>query len=169
MTILPDVLEAGLAVVFCGTAASQVSAAVGAYYAGPGNQFWPALYRTGLTPRLLVPPEFWLLPGFGLGLTDLNQRESGADADLSAGGFDVAGFRARIAACAPGIVAFTSKRAAREALGAPVAYGPAPQCIGGSRIFVLPSPSGRARRWWDEAWWQALADVVHAEGVPPRH
>ena len=77
MAILPDVLEPGLAAVFCGTAASRVSAAVGAYYAGPGNQFWPTLYRTGLTPRLLAPPEFRLLPTFGLGLTDLNQRESG--------------------------------------------------------------------------------------------
>jgi len=167
VTILPDVLVPGLTVVFCGTAASRVSAAVGAYYAGPGNRFWPTLYATGLTPRLLTPPEFRLLPTFGLGLTDLNQRESGADADLSPGGFDVTGFRARITACAPGYVAFTSKRAAQEALGGPVGYGLQTVRIGDSRVFVLPSPSGRARRWWDETWWHALADLARA-AVPPR-
>jgi TDG/mug DNA glycosylase family protein len=166
MGILPDVLAPGLAAVFCGTAASRVSAAVGAYYAGPGNAFWPTLYATGLTPRPLAPQEFRRLPTFGLGLTDLNQRESGADSDLPPGGFDVAGFRTRIEAHAPRIVAFTSKRAAQEALGGPVDYGWQATRIGGSRVFVLPSPSGRARRWWDASWWHALAEAVRADSFP---
>ncbi len=41
MDILPDVLAPGLALVVCGSAAGTVSARVGAYYAGPGNRFWP--------------------------------------------------------------------------------------------------------------------------------
>ena len=44
--ILPDVLEPGLRVVFCGTAAGKASARAGAYYAGPGNAFWPTLHRS---------------------------------------------------------------------------------------------------------------------------
>ena len=56
--VLPDVLGPGLRIVFCGSAAGAVSARVGAYYAGPGNRFWPTLHRVGLTPRLLAPAEF---------------------------------------------------------------------------------------------------------------
>ena len=44
MVVLPDVLERGLKVVFCGTALGPTSAQVGAYYAGPGNQFWDVLF-----------------------------------------------------------------------------------------------------------------------------
>jgi len=46
--VLPDVLTPGLQVVFCGTAAGTASAKRGAYYAGPGNQFWPM--------RVRIPP-----------------------------------------------------------------------------------------------------------------
>src|ERR1700677_2388557 len=86
--ILPDLLMPGLRVVFCGTAAGAVSAAKGAYYAGPGNRFWAILAKTGLTPRQLRPDEFaWVLE-FGSGLTDVAKTVSGADADLPAHAFD---------------------------------------------------------------------------------
>ena len=55
---LPDVLRPDLDVVFVGTAAGRRSAAVGAYYAHPGNRFWKTLHSTGLTPRLFAPDEF---------------------------------------------------------------------------------------------------------------
>jgi len=55
--VLPDVLAPGLAIVFCGTAVGTVSARRRAYYAGPGNAFWPTLHRVGLTPRQLLPEE----------------------------------------------------------------------------------------------------------------
>ena len=63
--VLPDVLERGLKVVFCGTAVGPTSAQVGAYYAGPGNQFWDVLFRLGVTPRWLRPDEFKTLLGYG--------------------------------------------------------------------------------------------------------
>ena len=77
--ILPDVLCPGLRVVFCGTAASVVSAARGAYYAGPGNRFWSILAEIKLTPHQLKPDEFRLLPTFGIGLTDIAKTVSGID------------------------------------------------------------------------------------------
>ena len=79
MTVLPDVLQPGLNVVFCGSAVGAASARLGAPYAGPGNKFWPTLAQIKLTPRLIEPHEFRLLPRFGIGLTDLNKTESGAD------------------------------------------------------------------------------------------
>ena len=39
--ILKDLLQPNLDIVFCGTAAGEVSARKAAYYAGPGNQFYP--------------------------------------------------------------------------------------------------------------------------------
>lgn len=160
--ILPDVLQPGLRVVFCGTAASNVSAEVGAYYAGPGNAFWPTLYAVGLTPRQLAPADFRTLPQYGLGLTDLAKHESGVDAQLSAAAFDAAALTARIVKYGPQILAFTSKTAASVYLGRRVDYGWQAERIQHTRVFVLPSPSGAARRYWDITPWQVLADAVRA-------
>ncbi len=161
--VLPDLLHPGLHLVFCGTAAGAVSARLGAYYAGPGNRFWPTLHATGLTPRLLSPAEFPLLLQWGIGLTDLAKRASGADADLPPGSFDPAGLRARLARFRPANLAFTGKRAAAEFLGRPSAslgYGVQEPLPGLPALWVLPSPSGAARGHWDIAPWQALAEAV---------
>jgi G:T/U-mismatch repair DNA glycosylase len=55
MTVLPDYLDHGLRVAFCGTAVGETSAACVHYYAGPGNAFWQFLYDSGLTSRRLAP------------------------------------------------------------------------------------------------------------------
>ena len=158
--ILPDVLQPGLALVFCGTAAGKRSAAERAYYAHPGNLCWRALHEAGLTPRLLAPAEFPLLPQFGIGLTDLAKRHSGNDDELPPGAFDVPALHAKIARHAPRVIAFTSKNAARAALGHAVSYGLQDEGIGATRVFVLPSPSGQARGHWDIGPWRALGEFV---------
>ena len=63
--ILPDLLQPGLDLVFCGTAAGRRSAEEGAYYAHPGNLFWRTLHAVALTPRLFAPAEYPLLPALG--------------------------------------------------------------------------------------------------------
>ena len=160
--ILPDVLRPGLALVFCGTAAGKRSAQERAYYAHPGNMFWRALHAAGLTPRLLAPAEFPLLLSYGMGLTDLAKRHSGNDDELPREAFDIPALRAKIERFSPGLVAFTSKAAARAALGRAAAYGLQPDTIGTTRLFVLPSPSGQARGHWDLAPWIALASLACA-------
>ena len=42
--LVPDVLSPGLDLVFCGTAPSPISFKRRAYYANPGNSFWPTLH-----------------------------------------------------------------------------------------------------------------------------
>lgn len=155
--VLPDLLQPGLQLVFCGTAPSRRSAADGAYYAHPGNFFWRALAEAGFTPRRLAPAEYPLLPGFGIGLTDLAKHHSGNDADLPEDAFDTDALIARIEIFRPRIIAFTSKNAARAALGHAVAYGMQDETIGSTAVFVLPSPSGQARRFWSIAPWRELA------------
>jgi len=157
--VLPDVLQPGLALVFCGTAAGKRSAAEGAYYAHPGNLFWRALHQAGLTPRLLAPAEFTLLPSYGIGLTDLAKHHVGNDNQLPRDAFDAAALMAKIEHHAPRMLAFTSKNGARAALGHAVDYGLQPDAIGDTQIFVLPSPSGQARGHWNIAPWLALAEL----------
>jgi TDG/mug DNA glycosylase family protein len=160
--ILPDLLQPGLALVFCGTAASKRSAAERAYYAHPGNLFWRALFEAGLTPRQLKPTEFPQLSDYGIGLTDLAKRHSGNDNELPRDAFDPAALVARVERHAPRLLAFTSKNAARAALGQPVNYGLQDSTIGNTRLFVLPSPSGQARGHWNLSPWLALAELYRA-------
>ncbi|MDW2980688.1 MAG: mismatch-specific DNA-glycosylase [Rhodanobacter sp.] len=165
--VLPDLLQPGLALVFCGTAAGKRSATERAYYAHPGNLFWRALFEAGLTPRLLAPAEYPQLLGYGIGLTDLAKRHSGNDDELPRDAFDVPALFARIERHAPRLLAFTSKNAARSALGHAVSYGPQDETLGNTRLFVLPSPSGQARGHWDIGSWQALGELyrtLHANG-----
>jgi TDG/mug DNA glycosylase family protein len=74
--ILPDVLQPGIGLVICGTAAGATSAKQSAYYAGRGNKFWRVLHDVGLTSRLLRPHDYPLLLQEGIGLTDLAKREA---------------------------------------------------------------------------------------------
>jgi len=160
--ILPDVLQPGLKLVFCGTAAGKRSAAERAYYAHPGNLFWRALFEAALTPRLLAPFEFPQLPDYGIGLTDLAKRHSGNDNELPRDAFDVPALIAKIERHQPRLLAFTSKNAARAALGRAASYGLQYETIGNTRLFVLPSPSGQARGHWDLGPWLALGAIYHA-------
>jgi len=155
--VLPDVLAAGMTVVFCGTAVGAASALRRAYYAGPGNAFWPALFEAGFTPRLLAPEEYPLLPTFGLGLTDLAKGVSGADRILAREHFGRDELTAKMTRYHPKVLAFTSKRAAEEFLGRPVGYGLLEERIDVTMLFVLTSPSGAARRYWSLAPWHDLA------------
>ncbi|MEN8613726.1 mismatch-specific DNA-glycosylase [Dehalogenimonas sp. THU2] len=159
---LPDVLAPDLAIVFCGTAAGSRSAEIGAYYAGQGNLFWQTLAATGLTPRKLNPEEFLTLLDYRLGLTDLVKTQSGCDRDLSLSGFDIPGFCDRINRFRPKIIAFNGKAAAKAFFGRSVAYGGPlfDDRIGDTAIFVLPSTSGAARRWWGEERWEDLIKMV---------
>ena len=106
------------------------------------------------------PAEYPLLPALGIGLTDLAKHHAGNDDELPRDAFDVAALQARIARHAPRVLAFTSKAAARAALGRAAGYGLQPERIGETRLFVLPSPSGQARGHWQLEPWQALADLV---------
>ena len=165
LDILPDILAPGLKLVVCGSAAGRRSAELGAYYAGPGNQFWGMLHRVGLTPRVLRPAEFREVIAYAIGLTDLAKKSFGADSSLRRGDSDSDGLRRRIETYQPRILAFNGKRAASAFLGGPVAYGYQPgRDIGATRIYVAPSTSGAARGFWDENIWRLVAEAVLAEG-----
>lgn len=167
--MLPDTLAENLKLVFCGTAAGAKSAAVGAYYAGPGNKFWPMLYETGLTKRLFRPEEFKLLPTLGIGLTDLVKHKSGSDSHLSQSDFnDISLFREKIERYRPGILCFNGKKAAQQFFQTTaVDYGLTASTIGKTRIFIAPSTSGAANGFWDPSHWHTLSQLVSHSGDCP--
>ena len=163
--LVPDLLASDLKLVFCGTAPSKASAAAKAYYAKPGNKFWPALHAVGITPRRFAPQEYPGLLALGIGLTDLCKVHSGVDAELPEGAFDTTAFARKLKKYRPKIVAFTSKNAAKNYFGQPVDYGwyaaIAPAKHAATRFFVLPSPSGLATRFFNIEIWRELANGIN--------
>ena len=160
MPILPDVITHRLRVLFCGSAAGTKSALLGAYFAGPGNRFWPTLHEIGLTPRILRPIEFRCSLIYGLGLTDLAKNTFGPDSSLGAKAYDSTRLRGTVEKFFPSVLAFNGKTPARAFLEHPVRYGLQPEQINDTNIFVLPSTSGAARRYWDPQPWHALSRFV---------
>ncbi|RAY11647.1 G/U mismatch-specific DNA glycosylase [Actinomadura craniellae] len=151
--LIDDVLPADgepLTVLFSGINPGLYSAATGYHFARPGNRFWPALYRSGFTDRLLSPAEQHLLPGLGLGITNLASRATAradelTDEELRAG-------HARLTALAglhrPAYVAIAGVTAYRTAFGHRKAQiGPQDEPLGPSRLWVLPNPSGLNAGW----------------------
>ena len=163
--IVGDVLRSDLRVVFCGTALGAASARARAYYAGPGNKFWPTLHAVGLTPELLAPSDYRRILDYGLGLTDLCKTRSGSDLEIGNDGFDVARLAAQMERYRPARLAFNGKKAAKEALGVgAVDYGLQRTSFAGIPTFVLPSTSGAAGGNWDVEHWRALAKLVRWSG-----
>ena len=157
MDKLDDVLARGLDLVFCGTAASAVSSVRGHYYAGPGNRFWAILWKTTLTDRLLAPSEYRSLLDYGIGLTDVVKDQAGADSEIEFGGRGEWVW-SRIEPYSPRYLCFNGKRAAMEAMGRKrVRYGLQAESFGSTRVFVAPSTSAAAKRWWDGRLWHELA------------
>lgn len=156
--MLRDLLKPSLKVVFCGTAAGNRSARLGAYYAGRGNRFWAVLHRTGLTATQLSPQEYERLLEYGIGLTDLVKGRAGMDSGLTGEDFDRDTLRRNILHFQPKILAFNGRRAAQEFFRIKkVPYGFLTETIGSTRVCVLPSTSAAARGYWDEAPWYELA------------
>jgi TDG/mug DNA glycosylase family protein len=102
---VPDLLEPGLKVVFCGTALGRNSAERQAYYANPGNFFWRTLHNTGLTPERIKPQDYACLLDYGIGLTDLSKAHFGNDNQLPPDALDAGALREKIARYQPKILA----------------------------------------------------------------
>ena len=141
---VPDVLAPGLRCVFCGINPGRRSAAAGAHFANPRNDFWRLLADSGLTPRLLDPEEQRELPALGFGLTNAAYRTTKGSGDLRRG--DFAGAAERLERLAvdlrPGAIAFVGKAAYQGAFGlARSELGLQERVLGETRLFVLPSTS----------------------------
>lgn len=163
--MLKDVLTYNLDLVFCGTAKGEASARLGYYYAGPGNKFYSILHIAGFTPLKLDPSDCYDINQYKIGLTDLVHTEFGNDDEIDDSSYEVEGFIIKMKEFKPKLIAFNSKKGAAFALGYKgrtrfVDYGLQDKRIGESIVFVLPSTSGNARRYWNEIHWFELNELL---------
>ena len=168
---VPDLIAAGLKVLFCGINPSLYSAAVGHHFARPGNRFWPALHGGGFTARVLHPSEEGELLRLGYGITNIVARATAAadelgDDELIAGaerlGATVAHYR-------PACVAFlgiTAYRTAFRQKGARIGLQPSPWR--GAHVWILPNPSGLNAHYTPEGFAREFAALREAVGQLPR-
>ena len=140
-----DVIAPGLRVLFCGINPGLYSGATGHHFARPGNRFWPTLYQSGFTPRLLDPSEERELLTLGYGITNLVPRAT-ATADQLSSEELVAGQRrlqSKVKKYQPQVIAVLGISAYRTAFAKKVVVlGVQPEQLANSIVWVLPNPSG---------------------------
>jgi double-stranded uracil-DNA glycosylase len=169
--LLPDVLpgpdDPPLRVLFSGINPGLVSAYTGHHFARPGNRFWPALHAGGFTPRVLRPAEQHLLPGLGLGITNVVPRATARADELSDTELRAGGERLRILVrthrpdwlAVVGIGAYRVAFADRTA-----AVGRQDTRVGDTAIWVLPNPSGLNAHYTPASLAEAFAELHAAVG-----
>ena len=151
--------------IFCGINPGRVSAAAGAHFAIPRNDFWRLLHAAGFTPRLLDPGEQLETPRYRIGLTNAAFRTTPGSGDLRRA--DFAGAAERLERIArdlrPGAIAFVGKEAYRGAFGERTQLGLQERRLGDTLLFVLPSTSpANAAVGWDERlrWFDELRRLL---------
>lgn len=170
---IPDVVAAGLRVLFCGINPGLYTAAVGHHFGRPGNRFWPTLFAAGFTPRLFAPAEQRELLPLGYGITNVVPRATATAAELGRDELVAGGERLRrtVAAFGPAYLAVLGVGAYRVAFAAPkAAVGPQAEMIGGTRVWVLPNPSGLNAHYQADALaavFRAFRAAAHADPASP--
>ena len=169
--VVPGVGDPALRVLFCGINPGLVSDATGHHFARPGNRFWPVLHGAGFTPRRFQPDEQHLLPGLGLGITNIVARATARADELSSAELVAGGERLReVVRCwrpaAVGIVGITAYRVAfaspRAAIGRQPDWGPV-------LVWALPNPSGLNAHWSLDAMVAEFGRFKLAVATRPEH
>ena len=136
-------LAPGLDVVFCGINPGRVSAAAGAHFANPRNDFWRLLHDAGFTPTRMDPLEQYQLLALGYGATNAAYRTTPGSSDLRRA--DFAGAADRLASIAadlgPRAIAFVGKEAYRGTFRERAEIGLQARTLGATALWVLPSTS----------------------------
>lgn len=148
---LPDLLGPRTRLLFVGINPGLWTAAVQAHFAKRGNRFYPALYRAGITDRLIDasagyrPEDLAHLHERGLGITNVVPVASARADELTPDQL-LAGGKAlvrRVRRIQPGVVAVLGVTAYRAAFGRPKAVaGRQSETLGGAELWVAPNPSG---------------------------
>jgi len=148
---LPDTVGPGLRLLFVGINPGLHTVAVQAPFALRGNRFYPALFRAGITDRMidasagLRDDDRAHLFERGVGITSLVKAATRRADELSRAQLveGAAELELRVAALEPAVVAMLGVTAYRTAFARPkTVVGPQQQSLGGARLWVVPNPSG---------------------------
>jgi TDG/mug DNA glycosylase family protein len=159
-------------VVFCGINPGHWSAAAGAAFANPRNDFWLLLHAASFTPRVLAPTEQGKLLDCGVGLTNAARRTTRGSGELRKP--DFAGARERLEEIAgryrPRAIGFVGKIAYTGVFGGRAEHGLQERHLDGTALFVLPStsPANAAVPWSERLrWFCELKELVDGGGLSP--
>lgn len=159
-----------LRVLFCGINPGLYSGWSGHHFAKPGNRFWPALYASGFSDRLLSPAEKSELLKNGYGITNVIARTSASETDLQKDEFVIGArrLRAKLGKYRPKFLAVLGIGAYRTAFAKPKAIlGRQEDKLGETVVWVLPNPSGLNAHYQPKELarlFRELRDAVDAEG-----
>ena len=148
---LPDLLGPDVRLLFVGINPGLLTVAVQSHFGRRGNRFYPAVYRAGITDRVIdaaggfVPADVTHLYERGVGITNLVRLATARADELDAAAL-VAGaeaLRRRVAGVKPTVVAILGISAYRVAFDERRAVvGRQPTDLGSAQLWVVPNPSG---------------------------
>jgi len=164
---LPDILQTGLKVVFCGINPGLRSATVGMHFANRSNRFWRVLHRSGFTPEEILPADSRSLLKYGCGLTSAVERPTVGASDLKRADF-LHGrpvLERKIRRYRPQYLAFLGKLACSAIFNQrEIAWGRQATPFGGAAVWVVPNPSGLNRAFPLAALTVAYQELFEALG-----
>ena len=149
---LPDLLGPHTRLLFTGVNPGLSAVAVQAHFPRRGNRFYPALFKAGITDRLIdasagfAPGDRDYLADRGIGITALVPTATARAAELRPAELRAGvGHLARtVARVRPRAVAVLGITAYRIAFATPKAVpGRQPELLAGTQLWVVPNPSGR--------------------------
>ncbi len=149
--IVDDFAGEDVRLLFVGINPGLWTAAVNAHFARPGNRFWPALHRAGITPWQvdasagMQPADVEMLHARGIGISNIAPTASARADELTAEDLVHGAVRleAAVARLRPRVVAVLGLTAYRQAFHRPKAVaGRQEESLAGTALWVLPNPSG---------------------------
>ena len=172
-----DLLPDRLRLLFVGINPGLWTAAVNAHFARPGNRFWPALHRAGITSTEVdascgLPERSRReLLAAGIGISNICPIATARADELTREQLRAGGeaLRSLVRERRPAVVAVLGVTAWRQAFGASKArIGPAPEPFEGAELWILPNPSGLNAHETVASladWYRRAAEAAGAIGV----
>ena len=151
---LPDIIAPHLKVLFCGLNPGLGAVIAGHHFESRSNRFWRVLHLAGFTPNEIDSGNDGTLLSFGYGLTTAVPRATRSASEVGRHEYLSAreALEQRIRHYSPKYVAFLGKAAYVTLSGnRDVAWGPRNDEFGGTRVWILPNPSGLNRAFSLEA------------------
>ncbi len=173
---MPDLVGPGIRLLFVGINPGLWTAATQTHFAYPGNRFYPALLEAEIIERPIdrgigmSDDDRRYLIDRGIGITNVAHRATAKASQLTADELRVGGeqLRAFVRAHRPTVVAIAGITAYRTAFGHPKAtMGEQPDGFEGSRLFVVPNPSGLNAHETVSTLAEAYAAAACAAGILP--
>lgn len=170
-----DLIEPGVRLLFVGINPGLWTAAANAHFARPGNRFWPALHRAGITRERMdvsggmSDADRAELVAAGVGITNLVPYATARADELTAEQIRAAAaaLTATVERFAPAVVAVLGLTAFRQAFGRPkAAPGRQPDDLAGAQLWVLPNPSGLNAHETAASLAAAYREPALAAGIP---